>query len=65
MNCEFYNVPFEHIFIKNTYSDEQLENIWIELDQIFPYLQTAEYTISAKDDDGQYKKKEQRNFLRL
>lgn len=63
MNCEFYNVPFEHIFIKNTYSDEQLENIWIELDQIFPYLQTAEYTISAKDDDGQYKKKNKGIFL--
>ena len=63
MNCKFYNVPFEHIIIKNTYSDEQLENIWIELDQIFPHLQTAEHTISAKDDVGQYKKKNKGIFL--
>ena len=63
MNCEFHYVPFEYISIQDTYLKDQLKNVWTELDLVFPHLKTVEYTLSAKDSEGQFKKKSKGIFL--
>lgn len=63
MNCKFYNDPFDHILINNTYSIEELVEVWKELDQSFLKLKDPEHTMSAFNDKGAYKKKNKGFFI--
>lgn len=44
-----YNLPFEHIVIKNFYDEDELELIWKEIDFLKPKLLGPEHTSSATD----------------
>ena len=63
MNCKFYNDKFDYILIENTYTPNELKNIWNELDDITPEMLGAEHTLSAKNKRGEYKKKNKGIFL--
>lgn len=63
MNCKFYNDSLEYILIKNTYSNQELLDIWTDLNEMFPEFKGADFTMSAKNDQGGYKKQNKGLFL--
>ena len=63
MIVELCYEPFEHILIKESYDHNQLSNVHDELDTLFPLLKGPQYTMSAEEKDGQYKKKNKGIFL--
>ena len=63
MIVELCYEPFEHILIKESYNHNQLNNVHNELDTLFPLLKGPQYTMSAEEKDGQYKKKNKGIFL--
>jgi Rps23 Pro-64 3,4-dihydroxylase Tpa1-like proline 4-hydroxylase len=63
MNCQFYNEPFDHILITNTYTIKELIEVWKEIDQSSLKLKGPEHTMSAFNDTGVYKKKNKGFFV--
>jgi Rps23 Pro-64 3,4-dihydroxylase Tpa1-like proline 4-hydroxylase len=57
--------PFEYLIVDNTYTEEELKLIFLELDfwTISGNMKGPEHTKSAKEEDGSFKKKNKGVFL--